>query len=42
MPLSEGIMVALFCIGMVFALLTSVFLLIRLTTAVVSRLERKG
>lgn len=42
MPLSEGIMVALFCIGMVFALLTSVFLLIRLTTALVSRLGRKG
>jgi len=42
MPLSEGVMVALFCVGMVFALLTSVFLLIKLTTAVVSRLSKKA
>lgn len=42
MPLSEGIMVALFCVGMVFALLTSVFLLIKLTTAVVSKLSKKA
>ncbi len=42
MPLSEGVMVALFCVGMVFALLTSVFLLIKLTTLVVSRLSKKA
>ena len=42
MPLSEGIMVALFCVGMVFALLTSVFLLIKLTSAVVLRLSREA
>ncbi len=39
MPFSEGIMVALFCVGMVFALLTSVFLLIKITSAVVLRLS---
>ena len=42
MPLSEGIMVALFCMGMVFALLTSFFLMIKITSAVVLRLSRKA
>ncbi len=42
MPFSEGIMVALFCIGLVFVLLSSVFLLIKLMSAVVLRLSGKG
>lgn len=41
MPLSEGIMVALFCIGMVFALLTSVFLLIKLSSAIILRITKQ-
>ncbi len=41
MPLSEGIMVALFCIGMVFALLTSVFLLIKLSSAIILKISKQ-
>jgi Na+-transporting methylmalonyl-CoA/oxaloacetate decarboxylase gamma subunit len=37
MNFGEGIRVALFCMGMVFALLAAIYALVKLTSAIISR-----
>ena len=41
MPFGEGVKVALFVMALVFAMLTSVFALIKLASAVIMRLTKK-
>lgn len=37
MSFGEGIKIALFCVGMVFTLLTTIYVLIKLTSAIIFR-----
>ena len=41
MSIADGLLVAVFVMAMVFALLASIFVLIRLSSAVIARVEKK-
>lgn len=42
MAIGDGVLVALFCMGMVFLLLTVVYGMIRLSSAIIGRIEARG